>query len=50
MRESRTYGSVRGAQGDLRPYRDRIRKYLCNQLITHISFHNVLRLGERVRF
>ena len=23
MRESRTYGSVRGAQGNLRPYRDR---------------------------
>jgi hypothetical protein len=22
MRESRTYGSVRGAQGNLRPYRD----------------------------
>jgi hypothetical protein len=23
MRESRTYGSVRGARGDARPYRDR---------------------------
>jgi hypothetical protein len=25
MRESRTYGSVRGARGDSRPYRDRAR-------------------------
>jgi hypothetical protein len=27
MRESRTYGSVRGAGSNLRPYRDRLRRY-----------------------
>jgi hypothetical protein len=27
MRESRTYGSVRGAGSNLRPYRDRLARY-----------------------
>jgi hypothetical protein len=40
MRESRTYGSVRGAQGDLRPYRDRIAVAIQNQLVSSITFRN----------
>jgi hypothetical protein len=40
MRESRTYGSVRGAQGNLRPYRDRQRCVNPIQMSLFLPFRN----------
>jgi hypothetical protein len=36
MRESRTYGSVRGAGSNLRPYRDRLAR--CTKVVSYLGY------------